>query len=447
MSVALVGCNDKGQGETAPDESGPADSVLATDDSAEPAAGAPNLVLVMVDTLRADHLGTYGYARGTSPGLDGLAASGAVFERVHSAASWTVPSVATVFTGVPAEAHRCCAFSTEDGLQTELHVEHETLAERLSAEGYQTLGYLKGSAITDRGGNLEQGFDEFQILDVTEPNHLTSAEELADKAISVFEARGDDAPPLFLYLHFMDPHTIYEAPVPWVGTWSQVEGSTIEGTDEVLSAFNAGSDAPSDADVDRLVGLYDEEVAYWDSELTRVLAAVESSGLGPDTYVVVLSDHGEAFGEHDNYLHNHVYQENIRVPWIVVGPDVQAQRVTDLVHHLDVAPTLLALLGLERSEQWTGRDVSPLLHGGSVERGPLLTGMQVQHVLVGDDDVAFARYSARGERMLFDLAADPDETQDLAGERPDDVEAAELIMDQLIDAAQALGASIRGDRA
>ena len=358
-------------------------------------AGRPNVVVILVDTLRADHLPAYGYARDTAPFLSRLAERGVVFTAAQSTSAWTAPATASLFTSLYPFQHRVdtgfmvTTQMREIGQEIRLNrlpQDVPTLPEVMQAAGYTTFGITANVNIGQVMG-FARGFDRFRHFPEDVP-----ATELGEKA-KQWERGIRGARPYFLYMHFLDPHAPYRENAPW---------------------FTATGDPAAD------------RVAAYDSEIRRVDSVLEelfhSLGWGQDTVVVVLADHGEEFGDHGGKGHGQtLYAEMLDVPLIVHAPGRFApRRVAEPVSLLDVLPTLRDLAGAPAEPRDEGRSLRPLLEGGpqDPERRSLLA-----HLLRRDQQDRLLHSVRRGRwkyiegsrdpALLFDLARDPGEQANL----------------------------------
>ncbi len=294
--------------------------------------GPPNVLLVSIDTLRADRLGAYGYELAETPRIDALARSGTRFATAISPAPLTLPSHATLLTGLDPVSHGV----RHNGV-FRLPESRMTLAERLHEAGYATGAVVSSSVLAARYG-LSQGFDSYQddvVMDeqrVARGGEQLDAARVSDKALAWLTGARE---PFFLFVHYYDPHASYRPPAPFDARFA---------------------DRP-----------YDGEIAYVDQQLGRVLDALEASGRSGRTWVVVTADHGESLGEHGETTHAYsIYDATQHVPLLVRGPGVPAGRVVEGVVRLaDVAPTLLAGAGLAAASEADGEDLAPLWRDGA----------------------------------------------------------------------------------
>ncbi len=310
------------------------------------------MVLVCLDTVRADHLGTYGYERRTTPAIDALAARSQVFARASSTAGWTKPSVPSFLTGTYPCQHGVYEGSArgETGEVTDLlPAQALTLAEVFQQRGYRT-GAVVHNAQLRAGNGFEQGFDDYQQENMDAREIRWRGLDWIDRSIDRPRAEGSQ-PPFFLYLHFLDAHWPYPAPEEWVTRFAPAtDTERFRGQDSkaLYKAINDGEHAMTDADRAALVALYDGALAYLDSELGRFLAGLELRGLTENTIVCIVADHGEEFGEHGKVGHGHGLWENLlHVPWILCVPGRAPERHESLASLIDLFPTLLAAAGLE----------------------------------------------------------------------------------------------------
>ena len=377
-----------------------------------------NVVLVLVDTLRADHLGTYGYPRPTSPALDAFAQEAVVFTDARSQAGCTFPSVNSLLTSQLPErflGQPEGRIGIPDGLAT--------LPELLRARGWTTAAVSASSVVRRRPSDLNphggfgRGFDLF-----LEDCVWKSAACVNRQALPLLQSLPR---PFFLYLHYLDPHAPYQPPRAhprrFARGWSDKRFVRRGNPKPIGRWLYQGAPDPgvTPADLRLLVDWYDEEIAFWDGELARLLGALARAGLDEETVVVVAADHGEEFLEHRHVQHcRTVFDSSIRVPLLVRAPGLESRRVAAGAQNLDVLPTLLDLLEVPaEGVAFAGRSLRPALEEGRRVNGRQVSAQGAYHAVVGPRHKLIADL-ASGKAWLYDLEADPGETRDrLAAER------------------------------
>ena len=367
LAFAFVGaCDGSGGTRVDIDFDLPAVSV----DFPEPGpAGSPyDVVIVSLDTLRADHVSAYGYARPTSPQLDAFASGAVVFENAYAHAPYTAPSHMSLFTSLYPGDHGIR--NLEQGDPRRLDPDIPPLAAMLRGAGYSTRAVVAGGNVTASLG-FDVGFDAYEEI----PNSLS---RLFDRAKEVLGELAGSPEPYLLFVHTYEIHDPYVSPPEFVQLFADPGyAGEMLATDDALakragsdfharhSAYWDAFDRESEADREHLVALYDAGIRYTDLHLGGFLAAVDDAAEGRETVVVVLSDHGEEFGEHGRYRHVQLYDEVLRVPLIVRLPAGPAgHRVPTRVRLVDVVPTLLDLLELEAPGHLRGESLLPLIGSG-----------------------------------------------------------------------------------
>jgi arylsulfatase A-like enzyme len=302
-------------------------------------ASRPNLVLIVLDTVRADHMSCYGYSRQTTPEIDAFAADARLYANVLSPGSWTLPSHASMFTGLPGSAHGC------NWMHVYLDDRFETLAERLQAAGYQTVG-LSSNPILSRSRNFHQGFDTYW----TTYNYANSL-EVNERLGRWFEETRQPDRPFFIFLNYIDAHSPY-VPASHLLEWSSEDvaekwkhkNQNRVMIDHMLTRL----DRLSAEEIAELEALYDGEIAAADKVVGEFLAFLRDNNLYDNTVIVVTSDHGEHFGEHHMMFHHYsLYEPLVRVPLIIRFPSQFEPGIEEmLVQSHDVFPTALELAGV-----------------------------------------------------------------------------------------------------
>jgi arylsulfatase A-like enzyme len=335
--------------------------------SGEPAPPRPrSILLVSIDTLRADHLGAYGYPRPTSPFLDELAGEGTLFETAISSAPWTLPAHASLFSGLYPSTHRAV-----DG--SEAIADTVTLAaEIFQQEGFATGGFVASWFVSENYG-FDRGFDQFESFQQTlKNNHKNKipAAQVVNGAVDWLQANGEN--PFFLFVHLYDAHFNYNPPAEHGALF---ETGYVGPRPLYRNYFFYGENQMDPGLLAQEIAMYDGEIHYIDAELRRLHEKLEEMGLANDVLVVVTADHGEEFFERGSWGHAHtLYDEVIRVPLIARGPGVMAgQRWQDQVRHVDLLPTLLEAFELPAAGGLHGRSLWPILTRGE-DRVPAVPG-------------------------------------------------------------------------
>lgn len=369
-----------------------------------PERAAPVVIIWLVDTLRADHTTPYGYGRETTPALDSFAQDSVVFETAIAQASWTKPSVASIFTSELPGIHRAVQ------LRDPLDSGQVTLAEMLQAKGYATGAAIANWVIYSEGNNFEQGFGTFVGLHDPSgrPSKEVQATEVVDAALAWLDSRR--GVPVFLYAHTMDPHVPYTPPSPFDRKFTP---GPIEGHPGV----DPRTDYKEPEDRARLIAQYDGDIAYGDQEFGRFLRGLRSRGLYDRAMIVFMADHGEEFLDHGGWLHGRsVFDELIHVPLVVKFPGQRwaGRRIGQQVQTVDVLPTILANEGLPVPPlpAIAGLPLQGVVKGSLAER-PAVSEIShrgfVAHGMRTSHDKYIHRFSPDPAEMYFDLVRDPTE--------------------------------------
>ncbi len=319
----------------------------------------PNVILVVVDTLRADRVGAYGNTRGLTPFIDELAQRGTVFANAYAPSSWTIPSVASLFTSRYPTQHKATSFKSV------LSDTEVTLAEKLAAHDYLTGGFSANFLLTPTGG-FGQGFQQWLALSPSAGLKVRGEQLRRESLPWVWNAwRPGASRRVLLYLQYMEPHGPYEPPPEYAERF-QVPGATAEQVRAANVKLNeARLKEISPADAELLVSLYDAEVAAVDAELRLMFANLERRGLSKNAIVIITADHGEEFREHGLMMGHgaSLFEPVVRIPLIVLAPGTGGgPAVRSNVSLIDVAPTILDLVGLAPEPRFQGRSLVPLLN-------------------------------------------------------------------------------------
>jgi arylsulfatase A-like enzyme len=379
-------------------------------------APRPNVVLVCLNALRADHLKAYGYAKETAPNIGRLAGEGAVFERAYSQSDWTLPSLASLFTSRYVRSHGVY----ERGRK--LPPGPVTLAQAFKTAGYATAAFTGGLDMAAVHG-LARGFDVY--YDDTGDRAMGSFRELMPKALDWLAARKSGN--FFLFLDSYDIHPPFDK--PWPGGAGPDYAGPLKGKAldyDLLRGVDAGTLKLSAEDLAYVNARYDAGITYADGFIGALLARLDELHLSTNTIVVFASEHGEELGDRgsfDRFGRGSLYEETVRVPLIVRDPRRPGGlRITAPAQLADVMPTVLDLLGLPAPEGVQGASLAGLLAGAG--KGPhdyVFSEAGPGRCMAVSGNWKLVRDGAR--YALFDLAADPGETRDLAADRPDQVYA------------------------
>jgi arylsulfatase A-like enzyme len=443
---------------------------------ARPADNAPNVILLVLDTVRADHLSLYGYGRPTSPNLERLAPEFLVCRNTISAAPWTVPSHASLFTGVYPYRHGARSFLPQEIRKGSwsnvftLDQRQATLAGLLGRHGYLTAGLVSNPYLSPRSG-LNRGFDQYQY----QPNRnyllplrcqwlmktffgyrwravfdkpQQSARQLNRRIERWLDRHGDR--PFFLFANYMDAHLPYSAPPPFATAFpGRLPGFRYNRTFE---ATIMGRKRPvMEAELEHLHAGYDGSIQYLDHELGQLLDGLRRRGLYRNSLIVLLSDHGEYFGEHALLEHSKdVYEPAMAVPLMVKFPGGEPHgEVTARTHLVDVLPTILSVLGFEVPDQAPGTDLREVTEGRTLLGENYFARVKDLRRQYGH---RFRRvrqavyqgpwkyiHSTDGNSELYDLASDPREFTNLILKRPEVAEPLRQWLEEQHSAGPAAG--------
>ncbi len=411
-------------------------------------ADRPNIVVVAVDTLRPDHLGCYGYPRATSPAIDEVARESVVFEQAIAAGIPTTPSFTTLLSGLHPYQHGIVTHPAKAQLDEDVLL----LPQLAKDAGYLTAAcdnlVVQGGG---RGTWFARGYDHYSGFLYTPFGN--QSEQLTDRALAFVQSRGEK--PLFLFMHYWDPHTPYGPRPPYDTMHYDPSGLSgvagVSGVDmaevraihpEYYDAFMADMNLAHPDDYAYVLAQYDGEISQVDAQIDRLVAGLRTHDAWDNTIFVLLSDHGECFGEGGLYFDHHgLYDAVTRLTLMLKLPSGPQGRVDALVSHEDLLPTLCEAAGLSLpAYPLTGRSLLPLVDGSATS---------VRSSVVSVESTRQASLALRNEReklilpivedaagnplpdlydrprspspQLYDIVADPTERHDLASERPGDV--------------------------
>jgi arylsulfatase A-like enzyme len=375
---------------------------------------APLAIVYLVDTLRADHTGVYGYGRETTPELDAFARDAIVFETAVAHASWTKPSVASILTSRLPGQHRAVQ------LRDPLDPQQVTVAQRLDALGFATGAAIANSVIYGAESAFDRGFDLFAGLHGEDDTRskLVGADVVVDQALAFLRSRR--GLPTFLYVHTMDPHVPYAPPSPFDRMFEPHAS-------EAHPARDPRTDYKEPLDRERMIAQYDGDIAFGDREFGRFVRELKTLGIYDDALVVFLADHGEEFLDHGLWLHGRsLFDELIRIPLVVKLPGNRGAgtRVARQVQGIDVVPTVLEAMKLPLASDLAGRPLQRALERDEAPR-PALAEIShrgfVAHGVRTEDEKYVRRFSPDDDELLFDLRRDPREQTSVSAQSPERV--------------------------
>ncbi|MFW9835493.1 MAG: sulfatase [Candidatus Thorarchaeota archaeon] len=406
-----------------------------------------NVVYIVIDTLRADHLGCYGYKRDTSPNIDKLASEGVLFEYAFPSDVPTQPSFTAMFTGLRGIHTGVVSHSYYENLEEDVPVFPELLAlNGVTTASVSTLytmrrwfarGYLY--SMDPAAGNRRK----LQQVD---------AEEINAFAVPWIEDHRDE--PFFLFLHYWDPHGLYKPPEKYRDLF--YDGDPYDPDNHSLDELKASPvwsftknqvDAIGEniTDLEYIVSQYDSEIRYVDDQVQVIFNTLEKQGLSDDTLIILTSDHGESMGEHGFYFdHFETYDTTIHVPLIMKHPKQlpKGKRVDELIQStISIAPTILNQYGIEPPEKMKGKDLVKIANGEEEGYPEIISnqGLWTAKRVIRTKEWKLIKTTHKAfwdtpPRELYKIDEDPDETVDLAETHPEIVDMLELRLSRFLEA-------------
>ncbi|PWT90068.1 MAG: hypothetical protein C5B54_07890 [Acidobacteria bacterium] len=410
--------------------------------------GKPNILLITLDTTRADHLGCYGYAGKTSPFLDSIAAKGVLFRQAYTSATWTLPAHTSLFTGKMPSVHGVGYknFFLSPSLRT--------LAEDLKAQGYSTAGFIGGPFLVS-AFHIQRGFDYydeqldphsklkryfvFRVLagllkrNLWETNGQRRADEM-NAAVFPYLDWAQRHQPYFLFINYFDPHEPYDPPEKYRDKSITIKGNTHFYPLDINTGIARHQDGSpvSQEEFRQLRSLYDGEIRFMDDQISILWQRLETMGLLKNTLVIFVGDHGETIGERGLMDHGHnLYQEQLHIPMIFyeAGSWNGAKTINLPVQITDIRPTILEQLQIPRPNDMQGRSLASLLTSTSANERTILAELDIdphprftpfrreQKMILEKENKYIG--SSNGKKELYDLTSDPEELQNLIAGKPE----------------------------
>lgn len=390
-----------------------------------------NVILIVIDALRADHLGCYGYSRDTSPNIDKLAKQGVLFSRAFSHGPETKVSIPSMLTSLYPGIHSVFK------LQEPLADRFITLPEILKENGYTSV--LFGGFELRTFSNLDRRFDVYQLFDTPKNYGANKGQSQLINEKALAWLNGKHSKPFFLVIHYDYPHAPYDPPVPYDKIFMKEKNMDKE-TEEFLHSFNWYDDfiqfdrdreeLKNPAKLNYLISLYDGEIKYADEQIKCLLEALNMLKLSENTLIILTADHGEEFFEHRVFFHGQLYDELIHVPLIMKLPGIipQGVKVTNLVRHIDIMPTIFDILGIHSNNIMQGQSLLPLCNGVNTPEPVVFSESELaaRHMkairtnkfkFIENYNMAKNSFSYE----LYDLKSDPKERNNLMKKNPERV--------------------------
>lgn len=382
----------------------------------------PNVFLVIIDTLPAEHSSGYGYERSTTPNLDRLAEEGVRFENAVAPSPWTLPSITSILTGALPSRHQAGYHidppDKADRRMARMRSGMTTLGNLFQDHGYKTVGFFN-NPFTHPEFGLNQGFDEYNYAGGDNMN-IRTANLVVAQAQKWIEENGDE--PFFMALHFFDPHLAYNPPLTSAAPYiADYQGNLSPPFNPELYEVRTGELELSDEDKKFVVGLFDAEVATVDAVLGSFVEYLKEKQLYDNALIIVTSDHGEEFWQHGGFEHGHsLHKEVIEVPLVMRYPGklMAGKEVGEYVSLCDILPTVAEFLGWQVTFQHDGRSLYP--RGGRINVPPHPVVSENMHY--GPQKQGFYSEGLKlivnvetGEMRVYDLEKDPDEMNNTLG--------------------------------
>jgi arylsulfatase A-like enzyme len=356
-----------------------------------------NVIVVLVDTLRADVLDSYGAAYGATPHMDALATEGFRFDQAIATSSWTLPSIASLFTGTWPTIHGGLG---KNMLLSPIRDELPTAAEVLQQAGFETSAYTN-AAFLNPALHLDRGFDRYDHMDARN-DELRRADEIIDHVLTLMTERQDQAN--FVFVHLFDPHLDYDPPAGYRTRFTGGLASPAPplGFPALEAAESVEGGRPRATIVNYIKGVYMGEVNFVDDQIGRLIDGLKQLGLYDATTLIVTSDHGEEFWDHGEVEHGHtLYDELIRIPLIIKPPQalsLAGKTIEHQVRILDIMPTVFDIGGIGQPESFLGVSLLPLMRGETMAALPAFS----EGTLYGQDRLSWRK---DGYKLIYEMDA------------------------------------------
>lgn len=369
-----------------------------------------NVILISLDTLRADRLGCYDFHEPTSPCLDKFAQENTLFEVAVAQSPWTLPSHASLFTGL--FPHKAGVVSQDHSLSSEI----PTIASMLKDKGFRTAGFVNSSWIKSETG-LDQGFDDFKFF---KENLEDVEEKITNDAVSWLEKNKGN--PFFLFVHYYTTHSDYTPDPAFYDPFVKPYKGIANGTTRQMQRFRKGKVFFDKEDIDHNSNLYNAEIRQLDSALDNLFKNLKKLNLMENSLVVVTADHGEEFLEHGGVLHGKsLYSEVLRIPLIMGGPGLpKGRRIQTPVMLTDIVPTILNAVGIPFSQTFDGENLFPVMSGEKdlssrfVFAAADKKNNEIDILrMVRNERYKLCYNRLTGEKELYDLKTDPGEKRNI----------------------------------
>ncbi|NNE07483.1 MAG: sulfatase [Gemmatimonadetes bacterium] len=399
-----------------------------------------NVLLITIDTLRADRLGCYGGMYAATPNMDRLAERGVLFANAFAAMPLTLPSHTSILTGLYPKSHGVLSHAYT------LEEDKTTLAEYLHAEGYRTGAFISSHVLDNRYG-IGQGFDTFwrrYNYNAEEANRIraSSGFDILTEAVGQYLAAPSEQP-TFAWIHWFHPHKPYEPPQSQRLKYDYRGNTNLQADKLTLEQLWKGYIDLSEEDIQSIRGLYDGEVAYTDQQVGIILDQLEESGMAERTIVILTADHGEMLYERDRYFGHDImlYDPSIQVPLIIAAPGLAdgGRIVQSTVRSVDLVPTLLEMLAIATEDEFDGRTLTPVFDGEELSDVPVLAELFGPKPNWKTEPRHSVRYNGwkiieeegSDVRQLYWLADDPNELNNRAESDPEKYAEMKQLLDDV----------------